>query len=46
MPTRSFFVAENTLSAEKAHLTERITELGAAKMHEVCRALAVVTGCG
>lgn len=46
MPTHSFFVAENTLSAEKAHLTEPITELGAAKMDEVCRALARATSCG
>jgi mRNA-degrading endonuclease toxin of MazEF toxin-antitoxin module len=28
MPTRSFLVAENTLSAEKIHLTEEITVLG------------------
>lgn len=45
MPITSFFVAENTLSAEKIHLSERITELGAAKMAEVCRALAIATGC-
>lgn len=46
MPTNSYLVAENTLSAEKAHLSERITELGAAKMDEACRALAVAAGCG
>jgi mRNA-degrading endonuclease toxin of MazEF toxin-antitoxin module len=46
MPTTSFLVAENTLSAEKAYLTQRITELGAAKMDAVCRALAVATSCG
>ena len=46
MPTTSFLVAENTLSAEKAYLTQRITELGAAKMGAVCRALAAATACG
>lgn len=45
MPTTSFLVAENTLSAEKAYLTQRITELGAAKMDAVCRALAAATSC-
>lgn len=45
MPTASFLVAENTLSAEKAHLTQRITELGAAKMDAACRALAAATSC-
>lgn len=46
MPTESVLVAENTLSAEKAFLTEPITELGAAKMDEVCRALGAAVGCG
>ena len=46
MPTTSFLIAENTLSAEKVHLTQRIAELGAAKMDVVCRALAAATGCG
>ena len=46
VPTTSFLVAENTLSAEKVHLTERIAVLGAAKMAEVCRALALASGCG
>lgn len=46
MPTTSFLVAENTLSAEKVFLIKPMTELGAAKMGEVCRALAVATGCG
>lgn len=45
MPTTSYLVAENTLSAEKAYLTQRITELGAAKMDVVCRALATATSC-
>ena len=46
MPTTSFLVAENTLSAEKVFLLARMTELGAAKMDEVCRALATATNCG
>lgn len=46
MPTTSFLVAENTLSAEKAYLTQRITELGAVKMDAVCRALSTATSCG
>ncbi len=46
MPTTSFLVAENTLSAEKVYLIERMTELGTAKMAEVCRALAQATSCG
>lgn len=45
MPATSFFIAENTLSAEKIHLTQRITELGAARLNEVCRALASATSC-
>jgi len=37
---------DNTFAARKALLTHRITELGAAKMDEVCRALALATSCG
>jgi len=36
---------DHAFLAEKVYLTERITELGAAKMDEVCRALATATGC-
>lgn len=46
MPTASFLVAENTLSAEKVFLLHRMTVLGEAKMAEVCRALDVASGCG
>jgi len=46
MPTTSYLIAENTLSAEKIYLTRRIAELGAAKMDAVCRALARATSCG
>jgi len=46
MPVTSFLIAENTLSAEKTYLTTRITQLGAAKMGAVCRALSIATSCG
>jgi mRNA-degrading endonuclease toxin of MazEF toxin-antitoxin module len=46
MPTECVLVAENTLSAEKAFLTRRMTALGAVKMDEVCRALGTATACG
>jgi mRNA-degrading endonuclease toxin of MazEF toxin-antitoxin module len=36
---------DNTLSAEKAFLTERITTLGPEKMAAVCSALATATSC-
>jgi len=45
MPTETVLVAENTLSAEKVFLTQRMTELGAAKMHKVCAALDAATSC-
>jgi mRNA-degrading endonuclease toxin of MazEF toxin-antitoxin module len=37
---------DETFAAVKSSLTHRITVLGAEKMHEVCRALAVTTSCG
>jgi mRNA-degrading endonuclease toxin of MazEF toxin-antitoxin module len=46
MPTVSFLIAENTLSAEKIYLTQRITELDGSKMGAVCHALAIATSCG
>lgn len=46
MPTTSFLIAENTLSAEKVYLTERITELDVSKVSTACRALAIATNCG
>lgn len=45
MPRNSLFVAANTLSAAKARLCGRITELGAARMSEVSRTLAIAAGC-
>jgi len=46
MPRSCVLNLANTTSAEKAMLTRRITALGAAKMDEVCRALAIATSCG
>lgn len=46
MPVECVLVAENTLSAEKVFLTQRMTELGAVKMADVCAALASAAGCG
>jgi mRNA-degrading endonuclease toxin of MazEF toxin-antitoxin module len=45
MPITSFLVAENTHSAEKIFLTERITTLSSARMTEVCAVLRAVTSC-
>jgi mRNA interferase MazF len=45
MPHDSVISLDNTALVRKSELTERITELGAAKMDEVCRALAVATNC-
>lgn len=38
-------VPENTFSADKTFLTERITVLGPEKVHQACRALNKVTAC-
>ncbi len=46
MPYDSVINLDNTALARKSHLTECITELGIEKMDEVCRALAIATGCG
>ena len=46
MPRSCVLNLANTTSGEKAMLTERIAELGAAKMDAVCRALNVATSCG
>ncbi|MDQ6817510.1 MAG: type II toxin-antitoxin system PemK/MazF family toxin [Actinomycetota bacterium] len=45
MPIDSVLAVDNTFSAEKAFLTERITTLGTDKMAEVCAALRVATRC-
>lgn len=45
MPTECVLSLDNTFSAEKIFLAERITTLGPAKMFEVCQALATATSC-
>ncbi len=45
MPIECALALDNTFSAEKAFLTEPITTLGAAKMADVCAALATATSC-
>ncbi len=45
MPAACVLSLDHAFLAEKAYLTERITELGAAKMDGVCRALATAAGC-
>jgi mRNA interferase MazF len=46
MPRECAVSLDNLRRMPKALLVEPITELGAAKMDEVCRALAVATSCG
>ena len=45
MPIECVLNVANTLSADKAFLTERITALGSSTMSEVCRALNAATSC-
>jgi mRNA interferase MazF len=45
MPDACALSLDNTFLARKALLTERITELGPERMHEVCRALSAATDC-
>jgi len=45
MPIECVLALDNTLSAEKAFLTECITTLGPEKMAAVCSALATATSC-
>jgi mRNA interferase MazF len=45
MPERCALSFDNVTTLPKALLTERITRLGVERMGEVCRALAVATGC-
>jgi len=46
MPRPCVVSLDNLVTERKAHLAERITRLGPDRMHEVCRALTVATGCG
>jgi hypothetical protein len=43
MPVECVLSVGNTLLAQKAFLTQRITKLGPEKMDQVCRALARAT---
>lgn len=45
MPVECVLSVGNTLLAQKAFLTKRITKLGPEKMDQVCRALARATSC-
>jgi len=45
VPEACVLSLDNTFSARKALLTDRIVTLDAAKMAEVCKALAYATGC-
>ena len=46
MPRDCVLVPENTFSADKSLLTERITTLGPEKLDQACRALVHITSCG
>lgn len=45
MPIDCALAVDNTLSAERAFLTERITTLGPDKLDAVCAALKAATSC-
>lgn len=45
MPIECVLVLDNTFSAEKVYLTERMTTLNSVRMSEVCRMLAYATSC-
>lgn len=45
MPTDCVVSLDNTTLVPKAFLRERICTLGGRRLHEVCRALAIATGC-
>jgi mRNA interferase MazF len=45
MPEPCVLALDNVWTVSKAQLTRRITSLHPARMHEVCQALALATGC-
>ena len=45
MPTDCVVSLDNVRQASRVLLGEPITNLGGKRMHEVCRALAIATGC-
>jgi len=46
MPELCALSLDNVVCMPKPFLVERICRLGLARMAEVCRALAIATGCG
>lgn len=45
MPRECALSLDSIASVPKSLLTERITRLGSVKLSELCRALAIATGC-
>lgn len=45
MPDECVVTLDNVRTVPRVLLGEPITSLGGARMHEVCRALAIATGC-
>jgi mRNA interferase MazF len=45
MPVRSALSADNVTTLPRAFLVERICRLEVDRMHQVCAALAIATGC-
>lgn len=45
MPRECVVTLDNLRAVPRALLTEPITSLSGARMHEVCKALAIATGC-
>lgn len=45
MPRRCVLSLDNVLTVSKALLSDRITTLPSARMHQVCEALRIATGC-
>jgi mRNA interferase MazF len=45
MPGECAISLDNVRTVPKRMLTERLTSLSGGRMHDVCRALAVATGC-
>jgi mRNA interferase MazF len=45
MPSECVLALDNVRVVEKEYFRERITSLSSERMREVCRALAIATGC-
>ena len=45
VPTECVLALDNTTTVPREYFVERICRLGAERMNEVCRALALATGC-